>query len=456
MEQAFQARQMDEAGLPLLDRLVEHQAIKSISAPTLPRRRSARAQLREKLRAAPPTTWKNVGELDQIVTAHLDQGRAATAAEILEAAYPPDKAPWDVVDRAATLRLHLGEPEKAVSSGAGPPRFPGRRFGTHGLPPRSWPREIRAGTTGLRASPQGRPDALRGAVRPGDPRAGRAPGLGRLRDTPWPPSSRHRTTSRARRPGPSRRRSAGSPAPRPAARCSDQGPRPAGREPHRTCRPDARGWSLGEAATSSMIVPAASSGMIQHVAPVRGPKRVRIMPIPVSTIVLVLVAALPGSEVGPRRGAEPEDPGVELTRQLADEVRAKGWIVYSARSGRGDWDLFACRPDGSENRNITDTRRVQRGGAAVLARRAEAALPPPPGRAIDRRQPLRHPGRAGDRLRRRLGPDRLGGEGEYPWASWSPDGEQVACLTDQGHRDRGCREPAHRSGRCRERGSSSS
>ena len=113
LDQVFQARGMDEAQLPLLDRLVEHQPINLHQRAYLAQAEATRAQLREQLRSAPPTTWKNLGELDQIVTAHLAQGRAATAAEILEAAYPPDKAPWDVVDRAATLRLHLGEPEKA-------------------------------------------------------------------------------------------------------------------------------------------------------------------------------------------------------------------------------------------------------------------------------------------------------------------------------------------------------
>jgi hypothetical protein len=29
-----------------------------------------------------------------------------------------------------------------------------------------------------------------------------------------------------------------------------------------------------------------------------------------------------------------------------------GWIVYSAKTGGGDWDLFLMRPDGSNRRNI--------------------------------------------------------------------------------------------------------
>ena len=40
-------------------------------------------------------------------------------------------------------------------------------------------------------------------------------------------------------------------------------------------------------------------------------------------------------------------PADESASRLAGEVRTRGWIVYSARSEQGDWDLFACRPDGS-------------------------------------------------------------------------------------------------------------
>jgi hypothetical protein len=40
---------------------------------------------------------------------------------------------------------------------------------------------------------------------------------------------------------------------------------------------------------------------------------------------------------------------------LADEVRGKGWIIYSASTGNSDWDLFLMRPDGSGRRNITNT-----------------------------------------------------------------------------------------------------
>src|SRR5438477_1853529 len=54
-------------------------------------------------------------------------------------------------------------------------------------------------------------------------------------------------------------------------------------------------------------------------------------------------------------GTVPFDGGGEPVARLAEEVRTQGWIVYSARSQAGDWDLFVCRPDGSAERNITRT-----------------------------------------------------------------------------------------------------
>src|ERR1051325_7820182 len=47
-----------------------------------------------------------------------------------------------------------------------------------------------------------------------------------------------------------------------------------------------------------------------------------------------------------------DDPKTALLRK---EVATKGWIVYSAKTDKGDWDLFLIRPDGSQHRNITNT-----------------------------------------------------------------------------------------------------
>src|SRR4051812_29692917 len=40
---------------------------------------------------------------------------------------------------------------------------------------------------------------------------------------------------------------------------------------------------------------------------------------------------------------------------LAKEVRSLGWIMFSASTPAGDWDLFVMRPDGSRLRNVTNT-----------------------------------------------------------------------------------------------------
>ena len=74
---------------------------------------SMRAEYLRKLGSPPPINWRNLSDLDQIVTALLAAGRAESAALLLEQAHPAERAPWEVVDRIATLRLHLGEPARA-------------------------------------------------------------------------------------------------------------------------------------------------------------------------------------------------------------------------------------------------------------------------------------------------------------------------------------------------------
>src|SRR5258708_31620988 len=46
---------------------------------------------------------------------------------------------------------------------------------------------------------------------------------------------------------------------------------------------------------------------------------------------------------------------VLVAASLATEVHNKGWILFSAQTEKGDWDLFVMRPDGSQRRNITNT-----------------------------------------------------------------------------------------------------
>ena len=49
--------------------------------------------------------------------------------------------------------------------------------------------------------------------------------------------------------------------------------------------------------------------------------------------------------------------------QMAEELRTKGWLGFSAKTAAGDWDLFVMRPDGSDRRPITSTPEHNEAGA---------------------------------------------------------------------------------------------
>jgi Tol biopolymer transport system component len=125
-------------------------------------------------------------------------------------------------------------------------------------------------------------------------------------------------------------------------------------------------------------------------------------------------------------------PADDRITQLAKEVGGKGWIVYASRSREsGTWDLFVMRPDGSGRRNITNTSDSEEGGPRfspdgkrLLYRRFAK------GSTIDHdlwgfQGQLVMADASGSN------PEVIGGDREYPWASWSPDGKQLACLTQK-------------------------
>lgn len=117
---------------------------------------------------------------------------------------------------------------------------------------------------------------------------------------------------------------------------------------------------------------------------------------------------------------------------LAKEVQDKGWIVYSARSERGVWDLFLIRPDGTHRLNLTDTpdhhemgARFSPNGKRLLYRRL----------AVGSTFHHLNWGLQGVLVIANSDGSQAseaGGPGDYPWASWSPDGSQVACLYKDG------------------------
>ncbi len=113
LRMVYEARAMNEAILPILDRLAAVRPINVQQVDQQSKAKAARAEVEGKLGARPSLTWGNKSELAQVETALLASGRAASAAELLEAANPAGRASWEVVDRTATLWLHLGEPARA-------------------------------------------------------------------------------------------------------------------------------------------------------------------------------------------------------------------------------------------------------------------------------------------------------------------------------------------------------
>ena len=123
------------------------------------------------------------------------------------------------------------------------------------------------------------------------------------------------------------------------------------------------------------------------------------------------------------------DPRVEA---LAKEVQAKGWIIFSARTESGDWDLYLSRPDGSQQLNLTKSpdrhemgARFSPDGKKLLYRRL----------AVDSTFHHLNWGLQGSLVMAKSDGSHaveLGGRGDFPWASWSADGTQIACLYKDG------------------------
>lgn len=114
---------------------------------------------------------------------------------------------------------------------------------------------------------------------------------------------------------------------------------------------------------------------------------------------------------------------------LTTDVRELGWIAFSAPGGSGDWDLFIMRPDGSDRRSLTETPATNEAGVRFS---------PDGKRILYYRMP-----------REELVDNNTYGTWELviadadggrpvaygrglPWASWGPDGQQIAVLQPSG------------------------
>lgn len=116
---------------------------------------------------------------------------------------------------------------------------------------------------------------------------------------------------------------------------------------------------------------------------------------------------------------------------LATELRDKGWIAFSAQTANGDWDLFLMRPDGSERRAISATPQFNEAGARfspdgkrILYYRM-AASDPVDNNTYGTFELVLADSRGGNAV--------VYGRG-FPWATWGPDGRQLACLMPSGIR----------------------
>ena len=114
---------------------------------------------------------------------------------------------------------------------------------------------------------------------------------------------------------------------------------------------------------------------------------------------------------------------------LSAELHDKGWIAYSAQTTHGDWDLFLMRPDGSERRPLTTTPdfneagvRFSPDGTRILYYRMSKT------NAVDNNTY----GTFDLVLADSNGSNPVVFGPNFPWASWGPDGRQLACLLPSG------------------------
>jgi Tol biopolymer transport system component len=142
------------------------------------------------------------------------------------------------------------------------------------------------------------------------------------------------------------------------------------------------------------------------------------------------VQAGPGSRDETGRGKQPA-ASPEVAR-LAAEVRSKGWVAFSARSENGDWDIYLMRPDGSERRNLTHSPewneawpQFSRDGSRLLYRRLKRDETIDGNLYGQQGVPV---AASSDGTNPRV----LSGDGDLPWATWSPDGTELATLSIKG------------------------
>ncbi len=116
-------------------------------------------------------------------------------------------------------------------------------------------------------------------------------------------------------------------------------------------------------------------------------------------------------------------------QKLTTEIGEKGWIVYCARSDNETWDIYASRPDGSCARNITNTPDYEEAGPMFSRDNQQLLF-----RRLEKGTTINHDlwGFQGQLMIADADGSNakpLGNDKEYAWASWSPDGKSILCLT---------------------------
>ena len=129
---------------------------------------------------------------------------------------------------------------------------------------------------------------------------------------------------------------------------------------------------------------------------------------------------------------EPVQPSDEGIAELKQELAGKGWIAYSARGDNGSWDLFLSRPDGTALHNITNTPNSHEAGVMFSPDSKNILY-----RQLPKDGKIDHDrwGFQGELViadANGANPRVIGEDKEYPWATWSPDGENILCLTLKG------------------------
>ncbi|MCI0541274.1 MAG: hypothetical protein L0Z50_39240 [Verrucomicrobiales bacterium] len=160
------------------------------------------------------------------------------------------------------------------------------------------------------------------------------------------------------------------------------------------------------------------------------PRRVRkaFQLILITFLVLANAALADDATAGVRWRLEP-GLGPRRESSFTAELHSRGWIVFAAQAPQGDWDLFLMRPDGSERRAITETREFNEGGARFS---------PDGKRMLYYRMARSDPvdnnnyGTFDLVVADANGRNPILYGRDFPWASWSPDGRQLACLLPAG------------------------